>query len=129
MWLHIKIQCTTEGAGWMVMWLTCAFIHPDYYSLVEEEVNEREVFETVFLADQKSNGAQPRNRTTFTPEQSRALERGSFQLCRFMSNKMLHFVRHFCLPMSEFAHHQYADMYTRERLSAEIKLPEDTIKV
>jgi len=35
-----------------------------------------------------------------------------------------------CLScQSEFSHSQYADMYMREKLSAKIKLPEDTIKV
>uniref|UniRef100_A0A672IVH2 Paired box 4 n=1 Tax=Salarias fasciatus TaxID=181472 RepID=A0A672IVH2_SALFA len=64
----------------------------------------QQVFETVCNNDQKSKEVQQRNRTSFTPEQSRALEQ-------------------------EFLHSPYADMYTRERLSAEIKLPEETIKV
>ncbi|XP_069556546.1 paired box protein Pax-4 [Brachyistius frenatus] len=71
---------------------------------VQEEMNERDMFETACSPDHKSKGVQHRNRTTFTPEQSRALEQ-------------------------EFSHCQYADMYTREKLSAEIKVPEDTIKV
>lgn len=34
-----------------------------------------------------------------------------------------------CRPDSEFSHSHYADIYTREKLAAEIRLPEDTIKV
>ncbi|XP_054910809.1 paired box protein Pax-4 [Poeciliopsis prolifica] len=71
----------------------------DHYSMVEE-VNKQ----VMNSDEQKPEGAQHKNRTTFTPEQSRALER-------------------------EFSQSQYADLYTREKLSAEIKLPEDTIKV
>ncbi|KAG8005602.1 Paired box protein Pax-4, partial [Nibea albiflora] len=72
--------------------------------LIQEEVSETKILETVCSSEQKPKGVQHRNRTTFTPEQCKALEQ-------------------------EFSHSQYADMYTREKLSAEIELPEDTIKV
>uniref|UniRef100_A0A3B4WUU9 Paired box 4 n=1 Tax=Seriola lalandi dorsalis TaxID=1841481 RepID=A0A3B4WUU9_SERLL len=82
-------------------------IHLDHGPMCME-INRGEqgeaMFETVSSNDQKPKGVQQRNRTTFSPEQSRALEQ-------------------------EFSHSQYADMYMREKLSTKIKLPEDTIKV
>ncbi|XP_038150710.1 paired box protein Pax-4 [Cyprinodon tularosa] len=86
--------------GMMCMEVNAPFKAGQNFLSVVEEVNEQ----VMSSDDQKSEGFRHRNRTTFTPEQSRALER-------------------------EFSKSQYADLYTREKLSAEIKLPEDTIKV
>uniref|UniRef100_A0A096M741 Paired box 4 n=1 Tax=Poecilia formosa TaxID=48698 RepID=A0A096M741_POEFO len=71
------------------------------YSVVEQ-VNKQ----VMNSNDQRPEGTRHKNRTSFTPEQSRALEQEP-----------------------EFSQSQYSDLYTREKLSAEIKLPEDTIKV
>lgn len=47
--------------------------------MIQEEVNEREMLETVCSNDKKRKGIQHRNRTTFTPEQSRTLEQGDLK--------------------------------------------------
>ncbi|KAF1372315.1 hypothetical protein PFLUV_G00263990 [Perca fluviatilis] len=52
----------------------------DSDSLIEEEVIERKMSETVRSNDQKPKAVQQRNRTTFTPEQSTALEQGDFKV-------------------------------------------------
>ncbi|TNN55774.1 Paired box protein Pax-4 [Liparis tanakae] len=75
----------------------------DLDALIQEEVKGGKKSETVCSDDRQLKGVQHRNRTTFTQEQSSALEQ-------------------------EFSNSQYADLYTREKLAAEIKLPEDTIK-
>ncbi|XP_020508041.2 paired box protein Pax-4 [Labrus bergylta] len=76
----------------------------DFDSFIQEELNEIQMFQTICSNDQNPKSVHHRNRTTFTPEQSTALEQ-------------------------EFSHSQYADLYMREKLSVEIRVPEDTIKV
>lgn len=51
----------------------------DFDSLIQEEVTQREMCDTGFGDEQKARGVLQRNRTTFTPEQSRALEQGDFR--------------------------------------------------
>ncbi|CAG5927517.1 unnamed protein product, partial [Menidia menidia] len=81
---HLKRKCVCFSAEFVLV----------------DEQNEQDMG----CGEQKSKSAQHRNRTTFTPQQSRVLEQ-------------------------EFSQSQYADLYTREKLSAEINLSEDTIKV
>lgn len=52
------------------------------------------MFETVSSNDQKPKGVQYRNRTTFTPEQSRALEQGDL---KFSSPCISQTVPHFSI--------------------------------
>ncbi|XP_008398828.1 paired box protein Pax-4 isoform X2 [Poecilia reticulata] len=81
--------------------------------------------------DQRPEGARHKNRTTFTPEQSRALEQGNHPVHHPVTLRRVYAREKytFISPEPEFSQSQYADLYTREKLSAEIKLPEDTIKV
>lgn len=48
----------------------------DLESLIQEEMSQRKLSETVCTNDQKPKGVQHRSRTTFTQEQSKALEQG-----------------------------------------------------
>lgn len=64
--------------------------------MIHEGVDGTEMFGTASSRDQKPKGVQYRNRTTFTPEQSRALEQGdltSSNPCVSQSSTMLHFSR------------------------------------
>lgn len=91
--------------------------------------------ETARDNDHRPKDPRHRNRTTFTQEQSTALEQGNLNIFKGSTSRLKHFiplkspVPCFLPPGSEFSQSQYADMYTREKLSAEISLPEDTIKV
>lgn len=58
------------------MCVYCADFHP----LIPEEASDRKMLETVCSHDQKPGRAQHRNRTTFTPEQSTALEQGKLRI-------------------------------------------------
>lgn len=57
----------------------CVSICADLYYLAQEEAKKFEKFETECSKKQKSKGVQHRIRTTFTPEQSRALEQGDLK--------------------------------------------------
>uniref|UniRef100_A0A8C2ZS89 Paired box 4 n=1 Tax=Cyclopterus lumpus TaxID=8103 RepID=A0A8C2ZS89_CYCLU len=98
---HIRAEQGESPEG---RWPNINIYHADLDALIQEEVKGGKMSETASSNDRKPRGVQHRNRTTFTQEQSSALEQ-------------------------EFSHSLYADLYTREKLAAAIKLPEDTIKV
>ncbi|XP_007564073.1 paired box protein Pax-4 isoform X1 [Poecilia formosa] len=96
------------------------------YSVVEQ-VNKQ----VMNSNDQRPEGTRHKNRTSFTPEQSRALEQGNHPVHHPVTRRRVYAQEKytFISPEPEFSQSQYSDLYTREKLSAEIKLPEDTIKV